>query len=51
MGGKAIHVSKCHSTPDVVAMGLAGIAPATVSAIAFGIQYVPVKKYKCGESR
>lgn len=29
------------------AMGLAGIAPAVVAAIAFGVQYVPVKKYKC----
>ena len=27
-------------------MGLAGIAPAVVAAIAFGVQYVPVKKYK-----
>ena len=27
-------------------MGLSGIAPAVVAAVAFGVQYVPVKKYK-----
>ena len=27
-------------------MGLFGIAPAAVAAVAFGVQYVPVKKYK-----
>lgn len=29
------------------AMGLlAGLVPAAVAAVAFGVQYVPVKKYK-----
>eukprot|EP00930_Biecheleria_cincta_P031230 TRINITY_DN21685_c0_g1_i2.p1 TRINITY_DN21685_c0_g1~~TRINITY_DN21685_c0_g1_i2.p1 ORF type:complete len:386 (+),score=69.93 TRINITY_DN21685_c0_g1_i2:28-1185(+) len=27
-------------------MGLAGIAPAVAAAVAFGVQYVPVKRYK-----
>jgi len=27
-------------------MGLAGLAPAIAAAVAFGVQYVPVKKYK-----
>ena len=29
-----------------VGMGLSGIAPAVAAAVAFGVQYVPVKKYK-----
>ena len=43
---RAIHIFFNGAVPERQAMGLSGIAPAVVSAIAFGVQYVPVKKYK-----